>query len=71
MEWLIFIVIITIIIVWSACKISSNCSQEEEYRNLDPKVLDDENKDWDIEEMFTYDDEFVKKGKRCRKSNTK
>lgn len=66
----IILFIIGLICIICACIISGKIS-EEEYRNLDPKVLDDENKDWDIEEMFTYDDEFVKKGKRCRKSNMK
>ena len=70
---IIIIIVILMVLVSLICalKVAGECSQEEEYRLLDPKVLDDENKDWNIEEMFTYDDEFVKKGKRCRKSNTK
>lgn len=45
-----------------SCKVSSNCSREEEAyipKHLDPKDLDDELK---FEDMFNYDDEFVKKG---------
>lgn len=44
-----------------SCKVSGNCSREEEAyipKHLDPKDLDDEIK-WQDE--LVYDDEFVKK----------
>ena len=47
--------------ILDSCKVSGNCSKEEEYRNLDPKILDDERK-WDED---IYDKDFVKKG-RCK-----
>jgi hypothetical protein len=44
--------------MWCFCKVSSECSKkEEQYRNLDPKELDNEQK-WDED---IYDNEFVRK----------
>lgn len=43
-----------------SCKVSGNCDEDEAYipKHLDPKDLDDELK---FEDMFNYDDEFVRK----------
>jgi hypothetical protein len=64
MEWLLgILIVIGICIVLFTCKVSGQCSKEEEYRNLDPKVLDDDTKEWNIEEEYPYDETFVKKEK--------
>jgi hypothetical protein len=44
--------------MWCFCKVSGECSKkEEQYRNLDPKELDNEQK-WDED---IYDEDFIKK----------
>ncbi len=57
----IFLIILAILLIFilviAPCIVSGKCSREEEYKNLDPKTLDDERK-WDED---IYDDEFVKK----------
>ena len=50
-----------LVFIICSCKVSGNCSREEEAyipKHLDPKDLDDEIK-W--EDDFVYDDEFVKR----------
>lgn len=74
MELLLWIILIAIGIctVLCTCKVSGECSKEEEYyRTLDPKVLDDDTKEWNIEDEYPYDETFVKKGTKCKKSNMK
>lgn len=76
MEILLFILFILIIIfmlfIICSCIVSGECSKkEEQYRNLDPKVLDDDTKEWYIEDEYPYDETFVKKGTKCKKSNMK
>lgn len=75
MEWLYTlgaVILLFAFFMWCFCKVSGECSKkEEEYKRLDPKVLDDDTKEWNIEEEYPYNETFVKKGKRCRKSNTK
>lgn len=74
MGWLlgIILIVIGICIVLCTCKVSGECSKEEEYyRTLDPKVLDDDTKEWNIEEECPYNETFVKKGTKCKKSNMK
>ena len=52
-----------VFILWSACKVSNNCSrkeeQEETIRRLEGKeyMLDD----YRLEDDLVYDDDFVKK----------
>lgn len=57
----IFLIILAILLIFALVIapyiVSGKCSREEEYRNLNPKILDDERK-WDED---IYDDEFVKK----------
>ena len=57
----IFLIILVILLIFALiiapCNVSGKCSREEEYRTLDPKVLDDERK-WDED---IYDNEFVRK----------
>ena len=55
----IFMFILLAFIICS-CKVSGNCDEDEAYipKHLDPKDLDDELK---FEDMFNYDDEFVRK----------
>ena len=43
--------------ILGSCKVSGNCSREEEYRKLDPKELDN-NEKWDND---IYDEDFIKK----------
>ena len=61
MEWydIIFIIFIFFFIfVFCPIKISGDCSKkEEQYRKLDPKELDNEQK-WDED---IYDEDFIKK----------
>lgn len=57
----IIILITLLIFIFCALHISSKISRKEEYRQLDPKVLDDDTKDWNLKDIFTYDKEFVKK----------
>lgn len=58
MEWVIAIVLLFIFFMWCFCKVSGECSKkEEQYRNLDPKELDNEQK-WDED---IYDENFIKK----------
>lgn len=68
---ILFTIVIMIFII-CACIVSGKCSREEEYyRTLDPKVLDDDTKEWNIEEECPYDETFVKKETKCKKSNMK
>ena len=74
MEWLyatIAVILVFIFFVWCFCKVSGDCSREEEkeqYRNLDTKKLDDDTY-W--ENDLVYDDEFVKKKKKRKKVKVK
>lgn len=59
---IVIILLITLLIfIFCTLHISSKISIKEEYRRLDPKVLDDDTKDWNLEDIFTYNEEFVKK----------
>ena len=55
---IILVILLLFILIIAPCIVSGKCSREEEYRTLDPKKLDDEEK-W--EEDLIYDDEFIKK----------
>lgn len=57
----IILLVISLIFIFCALHISSKISKKEEYRQLDSKVLDDDTKDWNLEDIFTYNEEFVKK----------
>lgn len=56
-----------LIIILCACKVSGECSREEEQEETTRKLqgkeylLDDENRNFNIQDELGYNDEFVKK----------
>ena len=64
----IILFIIGLICIICSCMVSSKSSKKEEYRLLDPKVLDDDTVDFNIEDIFTYDEKFTKKDGKNGKS---
>ena len=64
----IILFIIGLICIICSCIVSGKSSKKEEYRLLDPKVLDDDTVDFSIEDIFTYDENFAKKEDKNGKS---
>ena len=62
-EIIFIVIVIFLLILWCACKVSSNCSRKEEQEEVKRKLegqeykLDDSN--W--QDDLVYEDEFVKK----------